>query len=122
MNKNQYNLPIVMSTCLLLQDHRKFAHNKKVSQEMSDLVVYCISKPFKNDPGMLYNVLHEIEMPFEHMSSFDETYGKKHMIGNNCKKFQVYHQRQLSRIYPDVSESMFKWPFKKKVISILDFQ
>jgi hypothetical protein len=64
----------------LLQDHRKEAVKvKAVSQEMSDLVVYCISKPFQF-PMMLTSVLIEEEMDFRQMSSFAEGKGKDFMI------------------------------------------
>ena len=69
---------------------------------MSDLVVYCISKPFKTEPGMLAKVINGVQVEFKYMSSFDENTGKKYMIDNNRRKFQVYHQHNLSRIYPAV--------------------
>jgi hypothetical protein len=63
-----------------LQDHRKEAVKiKAVSQEMSDLVVYCISKPFQF-PMMLTSVLIQEEMDFRQMSSFAEGKGKEFMI------------------------------------------
>ena len=64
----------------LLQDHRKEAVKiKAVSKEMSDLVVYCISKPFQF-PMMLRSVLIEEEMDFKQMSSFADGKGKELMI------------------------------------------
>ena len=65
----------------LLQDHRKFAKNKAVSKEMSDLVVYCSSKPFEF-PRRLNSVLSEEEMEFIEMSSFNDKDGKKYMVDN----------------------------------------
>ena len=46
---------------------------------MSDLVVYCISKPFLF-PMMLRSVLIEEEMDFKQMSSFADGKGKELMI------------------------------------------
>jgi hypothetical protein len=66
-----------------LQDHRKLAaKNKAVSQEMSDLVVYCISKPFEH-PRMLISVLSEEEMEFKQMSSFADGKGKELMVDSD---------------------------------------
>ena len=49
---------------------------------MSDLVVYCISKPFEH-PRMLISVLSEEEMEFKQMSSFDDGTGKKYMVDSD---------------------------------------
>ena len=46
---------------------------------MSDLVVYCSSKPFEH-PRRLISVLTEEEMEFIEMSSFNDKDGKKYMV------------------------------------------
>ena len=48
---------------------------------MSDLVVYCSSKPFEF-PRRLNSVLSEEEMEFIEMSSFNDKDGKKYMVDN----------------------------------------
>lgn len=49
---------------------------------MSDLVVYCRSKPFEL-PRRLISVLSEEEMEFIEMSSFNDKDGKKYMVDND---------------------------------------
>ena len=80
---------------------------------MSELVVYCVPRKFT--PLMLRNIKDEgKKAPFYVMSSFNEIRAKNWMTApkyldpqafehrlEQQQDFQVYHQRILSRIYPD---------------------
>ncbi|KAK3528997.1 hypothetical protein QTP70_014393 [Hemibagrus guttatus] len=64
----------------------------KLSPELSDLVVYTCSTPFKGFD-------QATKKPPNEMSSFSESQALKH-IKNSGKLFVRYNSRQLSRIYP----------------------
>ena len=83
------------------QDFKKIG--LKIAYELSDLIVYCISVPFKGD------TLDEIAAfaskaggRCETMSSLNEDRAKAVMVHKNRSAFQRYHQKQLSRVYPKV--------------------
>ncbi|KAM4598411.1 1-phosphatidylinositol 4,5-bisphosphate phosphodiesterase delta-3-A isoform 1-T1 [Polymixia lowei] len=66
--------------------------SSKLSPELSELVVYCRSVPFRgfDDPA---------DKPANEMSSFSESDALKH-IKDSGKLFVRHNSRQLSRIYP----------------------
>jgi phosphatidylinositol phospholipase C gamma-1 len=59
---------------VLENERRKLERNSKVAKEMSDLIIYCRSVPFKN-AGWLF---------FE-MSSFAETKAEKYFLQQETK-------------------------------------
>ena len=73
---------------------------------MSDLVVYCVPRRFS--PDVLANVLNQVEEDSKLMSSFNENSAKVYMINENTRRFQEFHQRHFSRIYPKVRFSFQK--------------
>uniref|UniRef100_A0A8C7J2P2 Phosphoinositide phospholipase C n=1 Tax=Oncorhynchus kisutch TaxID=8019 RepID=A0A8C7J2P2_ONCKI len=64
----------------------------KLSPELSELVVYCRSVPFRG-------FQHSTQKPPDEMSSFNENDALKH-IKDTGKLFVRHNSRQLSRIYP----------------------
>ena len=81
----------------------------KIAPELSELIVYCISVPFKGQ------TLEEIAAfaptaggRCETMSSLNEDKAKAVMVRQNKSKFQRYHQKQLSRVYPKVKQNSTK--------------
>lgn len=68
---------------------RKKERNARVAKEMSDLIIYFRSVPFK-DKGWVY---------YE-MSSFPETKAEKYFIQQYSHMCQKYHHSQISRVYP----------------------
>uniref|UniRef100_A0A4W3HJR5 Phosphoinositide phospholipase C n=1 Tax=Callorhinchus milii TaxID=7868 RepID=A0A4W3HJR5_CALMI len=65
----------------------------KLSQELSDLVVYCQAVHFHSFAAS------RTEGSVTQMSSFGESKAKK-LISESGKSFVQYNARQLSRIYP----------------------
>lgn len=62
---------------------------------MSDLIVYCVPKPFH-----LAQVFSQVQENCSSMTSFNESKAKDLMFKHQ-QAFQVYHQSKFSRIYPD---------------------
>ena len=88
---------------LFLQESQRVQKVQKVqkwAKEMSDLVVLCVPKPFT--PFMLRNMDEETSNDCTEMSSFNESRAKAYMVESNQQKFQTFHQKHLSRIYPKV--------------------
>ena len=97
---------------LIFQDQKDAANSQatskkvKIAQELSDLVVYCIATPFT--PLMLAHVTSDAEEAVRccgEMSSFNESRAKAFMVESNVQKFQSFHQKHLSRIYPKVKST-----------------
>ncbi len=76
-------------------------NSKNLPQEMSDLVVYCIPRTFT--PTVLAQIVSETAQDCKMMSSLNESKAKTYMVEHHPQKFQSYHQRQLTRIYPKAS-------------------
>lgn len=70
-------------------ERRKKERNARVAKEMSDLIIYFRSVPFK-DKGWIY---------YE-MSSFPETKAEKYFIQQYSQLCLKYHRNQISRVYP----------------------
>lgn len=68
---------------------RKKERIARVAKEMSDLIIYFRSVPFK-DKGWVY---------YE-MSSFSETKAEKYFFQPNSDLYFKYHHKQISRVYP----------------------
>ncbi|XP_071027822.1 1-phosphatidylinositol 4,5-bisphosphate phosphodiesterase delta-3-A-like [Oncorhynchus clarkii lewisi] len=68
------------------------AVSSKLSPELSELVVYCRSVPFRG-------FQHSAQKPPNELSSFNENDALKH-IKDTGKLFVRHNSRQLSRIYP----------------------
>lgn len=68
---------------------RKKERNARVAKEMSDLIIYFRSVPFKEKGWIYYE-----------MSSFPETKADKYFIQQNPEICHKYHQNQMSRVYP----------------------
>uniref|UniRef100_A0A8C8JUJ7 Phosphoinositide phospholipase C n=1 Tax=Oncorhynchus tshawytscha TaxID=74940 RepID=A0A8C8JUJ7_ONCTS len=66
--------------------------SSKLSPELSELVVYCRSVPFRG-------FQHSAQKPPDELSSFNENDALKH-IKDTGKLFVRHNSRQLSRIYP----------------------
>ena len=84
----------------------------KIAQELSDLIVYCISVPFKSHTEKIITGFASEESSnaenvrnaggrCETMSSLNEDRAKI-MVREHRPAFQLYHQKQLTRIYPKV--------------------
>lgn len=63
---------------------------------MSDLVVYCVPKAFT-----LAQVFSQVQEDSSRMTSFNESRARNLMVDKHQQKFQVYHQRYFSRVYPN---------------------
>ena len=74
----------------------------KIAPELSDMIVYCISVPFKGTLEDVEAFASKAGGRCETMSSLSEDKAKHVMVTRNRKAFQRYHQKQLSRIYPKV--------------------
>lgn len=59
---------------ILENERRKMERNSKVAKEMSDLIIYCRSVPFKNAGWLFYE-----------MSSFSETKAEKYFLQQEAK-------------------------------------
>lgn len=68
---------------------RKKERNARVAKEMSDLIIYFRSVPFKDKGWVFYE-----------MSSFPETKADKYFIQQYSHVCLKYHRNQISRVYP----------------------
>lgn len=68
---------------------RKKERNARVAKEISDLIIYFRSVPFKEQGWIFYE-----------MSSFSETKAEKYFIQQYSQACWKYHQNQISRVYP----------------------
>lgn len=68
---------------------RKKERTARVAKEMSDLIIYFRSVPFKEKGWVFYE-----------MSSFPETKADKYFIQQYPQMSLKYHQNQISRVYP----------------------
>lgn len=74
---------------LLENERKKMERSARVAKEMSDLIIYFSSVPFKDKD----------ELNYCEMSSFSEAKAEK-LFQNNIQTFIKYHRRQISRVYP----------------------
>ncbi|XP_037042281.1 1-phosphatidylinositol 4,5-bisphosphate phosphodiesterase gamma-1 [Bradysia coprophila] len=74
---------------LLETQRRKKERNARVAKEMSDLIIYFRSVPFKDKDWVFYE-----------MSSFPETKAEKYFVQQYGSSTVRYHQNQVSRVYP----------------------
>ena len=76
----------------------------KIAPELSDLIVYCISVPFKGQTlEEVSSFASEAGGRCETMSSLSEEKAKSVMLrGKHRPAFQRYHAKQITRIYPKV--------------------
>lgn len=68
---------------------RKKERNARVAKEMSDLIIYFRSVPFKDKDWVFYE-----------MSSFSETKADKYFNQQYPQICLKYHRNQISRVYP----------------------
>lgn len=68
---------------------RKKERNARVAKEMSDLIIYFRSVPFKDKGWVFYE-----------MSSFPETKADKYFVQQYSQACLKYHRNQISRVYP----------------------
>ena len=83
---------------------KKVAKNetRKIAPELSDLIIYFISVPFKQQTLEDVKSLSKVAGGrCETMSSLNESTANLRMVRHR-KAFQVYHQKQISRVYPKV--------------------
>ncbi|KAH8238755.1 hypothetical protein KR026_002527 [Drosophila bipectinata] len=73
----------------LATERRKKERTSRVAKEMSDLIIYFRSVPFREHSWI-----------FQEMSSFSETKAEKQFFQNNQPLFLSYHRHQISRVYP----------------------
>lgn len=74
----------------MLEDERKkIERNSRVAKEMSDLIIYCRSVPFRLNDWVFYE-----------MSSFPETKAEKLFLIQEVQLLLRYHRNQISRVYP----------------------
>lgn len=74
----------------MLEDKRKEKEkNLRVAKEMSDLIIYFRSVPYKKQGWLFYE-----------MFSFPEVKAEKYFLQQETKLFLKYHQDQISRVYP----------------------
>lgn len=73
----------------LEDERRRMERNSRVAKEMSDLIIYCRSVPFKNSAWVFYE-----------MSSFPETKAEKFFLQQETRLILRYHRNQISRVYP----------------------
>lgn len=74
----------------LADEQRKKEKNLRVAKEMSDLIIYFRSVPFKEDR----------EMSFFEMCSFPETKAEKYFFQQYQQHFVRFHYTKISRVYP----------------------
>lgn len=75
----------------LADEQRKKEKNLRVAKEMSDLIIYFRSVPFKEDR----------EMSFFEMCSFPETKAEKYFFQPQYQQhFVRFHHTKISRVYP----------------------
>jgi len=73
----------------LASERRKKERTARVAKEMSDLIIYFRSVPFREHSWI-----------FQEMSSFPETKAEKQFFQQNTQLFLLYHRNQISRVYP----------------------
>ncbi|XP_017120555.1 1-phosphatidylinositol 4,5-bisphosphate phosphodiesterase gamma-1 [Drosophila elegans] len=73
----------------LASERRKKERTARVAKEMSDLIIYFRSVPFREHSWI-----------FQEMSSFPETKAEKQFFQQNTQLFLCYHRNQISRVYP----------------------
>ncbi|KAH8418954.1 hypothetical protein KR222_009605 [Zaprionus bogoriensis] len=73
----------------LATERRRKERTARVAKEMSDLIIYFRSVPFRDHSWI-----------FQEMSSFPETKAEKQFIQQNMPLFLAYHRNQISRVYP----------------------
>lgn len=73
----------------LATERRKKERTARVAKEMSDLIIYFRSVPFREHSWI-----------FQEMSSFPETKAEKQFFQQNTQLFLSYHRNQISRVYP----------------------
>ncbi|XP_023302530.2 1-phosphatidylinositol 4,5-bisphosphate phosphodiesterase gamma-1 [Lucilia cuprina] len=73
----------------LATERRKKERSARVAKEMSDLIIYFRSVPFREHSWVFYE-----------MSSFPETKAEKQFLQQNTTLFLAYHRHQISRVYP----------------------
>ncbi|XP_011187776.2 1-phosphatidylinositol 4,5-bisphosphate phosphodiesterase gamma-1 [Zeugodacus cucurbitae] len=73
----------------LATERRKKERSARVAKEMSDLIIYFRSVPFREHSWVFYE-----------MSSFPETKAEKQFLQQNTMLFLQYHRNQISRVYP----------------------
>lgn len=73
----------------LEMQRRKRERNARVAKEMSDLIIYFRSVPFREKEWLFYE-----------MSSFSETKAEKYMLQQCTSIVLDYHRKQISRVYP----------------------
>ncbi|RWS31552.1 phospholipase C gamma-like protein, partial [Leptotrombidium deliense] len=76
-----------------IRQSKEIERSFKIAKEFSDIIVYCRSVSF--DANTCARVANHTEM-----SSFPENKIEKWLTPQKCKMFTVYHQQQLSRVYP----------------------
>ena len=75
----------------------------KIDPALSDLIVYCISVPFKGQTlEEIASFASKAGGRCETMSSLGEEKAKAVMVRQNRSAFQRYHQKQITRVYPKV--------------------
>ncbi|GAB0091623.1 1-phosphatidylinositol 4,5-bisphosphate phosphodiesterase gamma [Sergentomyia squamirostris] len=74
----------------LAVERRKKEKNLRVAKEMSDMIIYFRSVPFKEDRELL----------FYEMCSFSETKADKYFFQQYQPHFIKYHRKLISRVYP----------------------
>ncbi|XP_055537680.1 1-phosphatidylinositol 4,5-bisphosphate phosphodiesterase gamma-1 isoform X2 [Wyeomyia smithii] len=80
---------VAQNASVLENERRKMERNSRVAKEMSDMIIYCRSVPFKNTGWVFYE-----------MSSFPETKAEKYFLQQETELFVRYHNNQISRVYP----------------------
>lgn len=70
-------------------ERRKKERSARVAKEMSDLIIYFRSVPFR-----------EHSWCYHEMSSFSETKAEKQFLQLNTTLFLSYHRNHISRVYP----------------------
>uniref|UniRef100_A0A1B0API1 1-phosphatidylinositol 4,5-bisphosphate phosphodiesterase gamma n=1 Tax=Glossina palpalis gambiensis TaxID=67801 RepID=A0A1B0API1_9MUSC len=70
-------------------ERRKKERSARVAKEMSDLIIYFRSVPFREHSWVFYE-----------MSSFPETKAEKQFLQQNTALFLAYHRNQITRVYP----------------------
>lgn len=75
---------------VLADEQRKREKNLRVAKEMSDMIIYFRSVPFKDDR----------ELSFFEMCSFPETKAEKYFFQQYQQSFIRFHRTKISRVYP----------------------
>ncbi|XP_042187658.1 1-phosphatidylinositol 4,5-bisphosphate phosphodiesterase gamma-1-like [Callorhinchus milii] len=77
-----------------MQEGKIMERRKKIALELSELVIYCRPVPFDEEK------IGTDKACCRDMSSFPETKAEKYANRTRGKRFLLYNQRQLSRVYP----------------------